>query len=418
MQYATISVETFKKYWSLVQAAMKGFKPIRNYEGFVLMHGSVEHGLVLRLANETGGLRINLGANEQPSTVIVMHDFEIAIQTGEITKVLPHLGKGVMTIESVEGMSGVVAFVTPKITQHVPWSETVVDDFPGDTFFRMSTRLKFNAHDFDRKVRLAKSSATTNPKLRGTLPSTLHITVDGTKLTMQSATDARGISYVVWEPDEFWSDGQPFSHLIPIEAVDTLARAAAGFEGVVEVAGDPGGNMLAWTFGQLTLVVRSAGEKFFDLSIMFTGKEVGGTSVPYDDFKDVLALISAQTPANTAAKAIVTFEAAQTFITSPSTTGKTEATIGGLGSGNLPATFTMNARQIKDILGDMRTKGVIHLSSQTVTHTDPKSGRTTERPILMITSPTDPDFRHVAILISTVKEAEVERVQETEDEEE
>jgi hypothetical protein len=148
---------------------------------------------------------------------------------------------------------------------------------------------------------------------------------------------------------------------------------------------------------------------------MFTGVEVGGTSVPYDDFRDVLALISAQTKADTAAKAIVTMEADKTYITSPSTTGKTEATIGGMGAGELPATFTLNARQIGQILGDMRTKGIIHLSSQTVTYTDPKSGRTSQRPVLMITSPTDPDFRHVAILISTVKEAEVERPQETEE---
>lgn len=402
MQLATIGIESFKKYWGLIQAAMKGYKPIRQYEGFVLISGSKTHGLVFRIANETGGLRIAIGADEQPVTALVMADFEIAIETGEINKVLPYLGKGTLTIEDVPDKHGVVAFVTDKVTQHVPWLETVADQFPGDQFYRMEPRLKFNAHDLARRLRLSKSSATTNPKMRGHMSACVHIELhanDKDTLLIESATDARGVSRVEWTPDELWTDGQPFSYLLPIESIEVLARAASGYEGEVVVSGDIGGNMLAWSFGALTPIVRSAGEKFYAIGIMFEGKEFGSTSVPHEDFSNLLGLISAQTKADRAAKATVIMYEDKTVVTSPSTDSTTEGIIPSMGAGELPAQFTLNARQVGQILGDLRSKGLVHLSCQFVLN---------NRPILRITSPTDPAFTHVAILITNVQEPEVE----------
>ena len=109
---------------------------------------------MFRIANgETGGLRIAIGADEQPVTALVMADFEMPSRPARSTRCCPAWAKAPGLIEDVPDKHGVVAFrdrqqdATFRGLRPWPTSSSATSSTS------MEPRLKFNAHDLARRLR-------------------------------------------------------------------------------------------------------------------------------------------------------------------------------------------------------------------------------------------------------------------------
>lgn len=398
--YVTISIDSFKRHWSLVQAAIKGYKPVRNYEAFVLLEANAEaQTLSFRAANQQGGLHAVIDGHDQPSPLTVHTSFAVAIEIESLTKILPFF-KGTLDITSVDNRPGEIRFAAGPMEQHVPWSQSMLDDFPYATN-SMTERARFGCDDFGRRLRLGSNSASRSSKDANTFPGSVFVQIDASGLRIESAGPTRGVSKMAWKPSDLTTEGPPFKHLIPLSNIHTIARMASNHKGVVVITNDIGGGQIGWQFGGITYTTRTLGEKFFTIDVMYGGDSQAEASVPVESFADITGLIRAQTPDTITAKAtIAMLEDGMVEVTSPSTKAVTSARMQGMCGGTLPHKFTMNAGQVGEVLADIKSKtGIIHLDSRLV------AGK---NPILRVTSPDEPDFIHVAVLMSEVMERNVE----------
>ena len=397
--YLTTSVETFKKYWTLMMAAMVQSKAIRNYEEYVLLEGRREHDVdifTMRVAHEMGGLRVVLRGDDKPAVVTLGATFSLAIKIDVIAKILPFL-RGDLRIEPVPNKKALVAFVSGTVRNELQFSEGVAEDFPGEQLFDQEEMIAFRCEDFDRRLRLALGSASRDAKAVNSWSAAVFVSLEGKELSLTSAGPTRGVSQVRWEP--LIRESVPtFAAVIPLASVHILARAAAGYKGDILVRGDPGNGQLVWEFGHMAYQCRSMGEKYFAIAAMFEGTNRAEASIPSADFANILGLICAQAKDGDTSKATLAFQEDGTVqVTSPSTVTAIEATLNGMCGGVLPHMLTLNADQVREIMADLKHKeGIIHLQAQTMGAKD--------YPLLKITAPSDPDFLHIAILIETVVE--------------
>ena len=395
--YITISSETFKKYWSLIQAAIKGYKPIRNYESFVLLEtNTAQQTLAFRAANGQGGIYAIISGQDQPSSLTVHADMLVAIQTEELTRVLPFF-HGVLDITSVDEKPGEVRFVAGAVEQHLPWSSTIVEDFPTQ-WQTMTERACFTCPDFGRRLRLGSNSASRDSKLANTFSASAFIQIGGSGISIESAGPTRGVSRMKWCPSDLVVSDDPFAHIIPIASIEVLARLASeAAQTPIVITNDIGGGQIGWQFGGITYFTRTLGERFYSIEMMYGGVTEADCSVPIQPFTDIIGLICAQTKADVTAKATVAMlEDGGVSITSPSTHAMTVGRMPGLCGGTLPKNVTMNARQVVEILSDLKNKkGVVHLDVRSLAD---KMGA--NRPTLRISSPDEPEYLHVAVLMS------------------
>lgn len=393
----TIGTETFRKHWSLMMATVKGFTPARQYESFALITTNVaDQSLTLRLANDMGGVRVVLKSSQDDgTTLVVTRSVELAVLMEHITRALPFLIGG-STTWSESPKAGVCVLSSGSVRQEVQWKASMIDDFPNDAYFHMQPRVTFALPGFDRLLRLAHNSASDNPRMRSNLTSGLFLTLaDDGSLSMESAGDSRGVSRVHIHP-EIADHHTAFTVLLPYESVQLLSRAAG--DDPITISADPGSAMVGWHMGNMDYICRSMGDRFVTIAPMYGGDEIVGATVPYIDFTNSIGLICANAEANqTAAAQVIFHEDLSVEVRSTHITTESVATMPGLCSGSLPYTCTLNARQILEILRDLRSKGNINLSARVLSVKYGEEIRTT--PTLAITSPDDPAYLHVAILM-------------------
>jgi hypothetical protein len=407
--YLTISMDVLKKHWSLIQSVTKGYKPIRDIEGFVLIEASKDlKTLSLRIANQQGGLSIVIGS-EQPSAVTVHADFTIAISIDDLSKVIPYL-KGTLDIQSVDGKDGLVNFVTGNLEQQVAWSDTMAEDFPLP-FQKMQERARFVCPDLDRRLRLGGNSASRVAADVLTLAGSTFIRADGDTMVIESAGQFRGVSRMEWQPEALKLPAGAFGYLLPRPNIITLARIAHGYTGEVIITNDPGGGQIGWQFGHIGYSTRSLGDAYYPVGEVFEAVGHAEASVLVESLSDIIKLITAQTPEKTVAKATVTMGIdGRVVVTSPSTRAPTTAWMDGMCSGTLPYAFTMNAGQVVEVLPDLKnTTGLLHFQAC-------KTGRGIN--VLKVTSPSDPDYIYIANLLSQVQERRVEVVEDSDEDDE